>query len=563
VTFLTGIFAKYPELAVYLAMGLGFWLGSIKIRGFSLGGTTGSLLAGIILGIAFQIQLPGAAKSLAFLLFLFGIGYEVGPQFISAMKGSGWRFAALGTFIPIVGLLTTWVVASNLGLTPGFAAGMLSGALTESPTMGTAAEAIQTLNIDEELKQTFIAQIGVADALCYLGGALGVIVFCTTIGPRLLGIDLRAEALKLEAEYGISRTRTGVSSAWQPFEYRAYRIAPEAPAAGLTAAEAETRFPGVRLFVERLRRGDQVIDVQPDTRLMAGDIALVSGPREALVKTLGELAEEIEDRELHDVAVASFQIFVTAAGMVGRTLEDIARDDVVRSVFLRRLVRQDKDIPLGTRTVVERGDIMHVVGSEAAVTRAAKYIGEILSPSDVTDFVAVGVAVFIGAVLGAAASFTVGGISFSIGTSIGVLIAGIATGYIRSRRPLFGRIPDGAVRFMQAFGLAAFVAMVGIGAGPHFVAGIREAGASIVLGGLIVTFVPLVAGLYFGRHVLRINPLLLLGAIAGAQTFTAGLAGVQEKSGSPIAVLGYSGAVPIGHILLTAWGTVIVLLTAR
>jgi putative transport protein len=139
----------------------------------------------------------------------------------------------------------------------------------------------------------------------------------------------------------------------------------------------------------------------------------------------------------------------------------------------------------------------------------------------------------------------------------------MATGYLRSVRPLFGRVPDGAVKFMQSFGLAAFVAMIGIGAGPHFVAGVREAGVSILLGGLLITFTPLFAGLYFGRYVLGINPILLLGAISGAQTFTAGLAAVQEKSGSPIAVLGYSGAVPVAHILLTIWGTVIVLLTAK
>ena len=94
--YLSGFFAKYPEIAIYLALGIGFWIGSFKIRGFSLGGTTGSLLAGIALGLTFTINIPGAAKSLAFLLFLFGIGYEVGPQFVAAMRSSGWRVAVLG-----------------------------------------------------------------------------------------------------------------------------------------------------------------------------------------------------------------------------------------------------------------------------------------------------------------------------------------------------------------------------------------------------------------------------------------------------------------------------------
>jgi putative transport protein len=560
---LSSMLAKYPELAVFLAIGIGYWIGSLKLGGFSLGGVTGSLMAGIVIGLLFKVPVAATAKSLIFLLFLFGIGYEVGPRFFAAMKGAGWRFAVLGAFMPVVGLLTAWQVARFLDLDQGFAAGMLSGALTESPAMGTASEAINALNIADGLKQTLVAHIGVADALCYVFGALGVILVCSTIGPRLLGIDLHEEALKLEAQYGIKRTRAGVASAWKPFEFRAYRVDPSARAAGKTVAEAEQLEPGMRLFVERIRRGNEILEVQADTRLLAGDVVVISGRREALVGVLGARAQEADDRELLDIPVASFQIFVSAKGIAGRTLEDLAGEDAVRGVFLRQVVRYGQEIPIGTQTVIERGDVLHVVGSEAAVLRAVPILGEVIGPSDVTDFFTVGTAIFIGALAGAAASFAFGGVQISIGTSVGTLIAGIMVGYARSLRPVFGRVPDGAVKFMQSFGLAGFVAMVGIGAGPHFVEGVRQAGLSVLLGGMVVTLMPLIVGLYFGRYVLRINPLLLLGALSGAQTFTPGLAAVQEKSGSSIAVLGYSGAVPVGHVFLTMFGTVIVLLMSR
>jgi putative transport protein len=146
---------------------------------------------------------------------------------------------------------------------------------------------------------------------------------------------------------------------------------------------------------------------------------------------------------------------------------------------------------------------------------------------------------------------------------VGTLLAGIFTGYICSVRPIFGRVPDGAVSFMQSFGLAAFVAMIGLGAGPHFLPAIKEAGIGLLIGGMFVTMIPQIAGLYFGRYVLRVNPILLLGGLSGAQTYTAGLAAVQEKSGSTIAVMGYAGAVAVAHVLLTTWGTVIVLLVHR
>lgn len=558
-----GMLSRYPELAVYLAIGIGYWVGAISIRGFKLGGVTGSLIAGIVIGLLFEVPVSAAAKSLVFLLFLFGIGYSVGPRFVSAMRGDGWRYAVLGIFMPVVGLLTAWAVASALGLDAGFAAGLLSGALTESPAMGTAAEAIAALPLGEDERQLLVAHIGVADALCYIFGALGVVLFCANVAPRLLRIDLRAEALRLEEQMGIERDRQGVTSAWHPFEFRAYVVDPGAPIVGRSIGEAEARKGGSRLFALRVRRGGEILEVHPDLRIEAGDVIVVASRRETLVEQIGATAREVDDRELLDIPVASYEIFVSSAEVVGRTLQSLAKDDAVHGVFLRRMVRQGLEIPQGRRTVVERGDVFHVVGAEASVTRAAKVLGVLVQPTDTTDFVAVGLAIFIGALLGAAASFHIAGISVSIGTSVGTLVAGIATGYLRSKRPLFGRVPDSAVQFMQALGLAGFVCMVGIGAGPHFVAAVREAGASLFFGGIVVTSVPLVAGLYFGRYVLRIEPLLLLGAMAGALTFTPGLAAVQEKSGSSIAVLGYSGAVAVGHVLLTTFGTVIVLLIAR
>ncbi len=560
---LTQILAKHPELAVYLALGIGYGVGSLKFRGFSLGGATGSLLAGILIGILVKVPVAGMAKNVLFLLFMFGIGYSVGPKFFKAMKGAGWRFGVLGAFVPVVGLLTAWGVASLLKLDLGFAGGLVSGALTESPAIGTASEAIQAMALPEETKQKLISHVAVADALCYVFGAFGVIYVCGTLGPKLLGIDLRAEAERVEAEYGVVRTKAGIASAWQPFEVRAYRLDAAARIAGQTVGAAEKVIPKARLFVQRIRRGDELLTPKPDTVLQPGDVLAISGRREVLVEVLGSKATEVDDRNLLDIPVASYEVFVSNKEFVGRTLEDLARDDTVHSVFLRCLTRGTEEIPLGTRTVIERGDVLSLVGSESAIERAAKRIGAIVRPLDTTDFVAVGLAIFVGALVGATIYLPVGTTKIFLGTSVGTLLAGVVTGYIRSVRPLFGRVPDGAVAFMQSIGLSGFVAMVGLGAGPEFLPAVREAGLGLLIGGVFVTLVPQIAGLYFGRYVLKANPLLILGALSGAQTFTPGLAAVQEKSGSAIAVLGYTGAVPVAHVLLTTWGSVIVLLMSR
>ncbi|MBD9558980.1 MULTISPECIES: aspartate-alanine antiporter [Ensifer] len=549
---------KYPELAVFLAISIGYLIGGLKFGGFSLGPVTGSLFAGILIGQFADVPIAGMAKSLLFLLFLFGIGYSVGPQFLQALKRDGMKPVLLAVVVCVTGLVTAVVVAKILGLDPGFAAGLLSGALTESPAMGTATEAINALPLPEADRARFVAHIAVADAVCYVFGAVGVILFCSVVGPKLLGIDLVAEALKLEKEYGITRKATGVASAWHRFEIRAYRIAEGAPIAGRSVVDAEATFPEHRLFIQRLRRGGLILEAAPELVIEPGDIVAVSGTREVLVTVLGQRSEEVEDRELLDVPISVTDVLLTSPELNGRSIADVATEGWTRSLYLRTISRGGQEIPLAPGITVQRGDILRLVGPEPVVVSAAKRIGVVVAPATATDFLVLGLAIFLGGLVGVLVTFPIGDMRISLSTSVGTLLAGLVVGHLRTRFPLFGRIPDAAVSLMTALGLAGFVAMTGLHAGPVFGPAIAEAGVGLLVGGMIVTMVPLIVGLYFGRYVLGMNPILLLGGLAGAQTMTAGMAAVQDRSGSSVAVLGYTPAVPIGHILLTTWGTVIV-----
>ena len=557
---LIGFLTKYPELAVFLVIGFGYLIGSVKVRGFGLGPVTGSLLAGMLLGYMVEIPVSSTAKSLLFLLFLFAIGYSVGPKFFKAMKGDGLRWALLAVFMSVSGLVAAYAVARVLKLDVGMAAGLLSGALTESPAIGTAVEAINALPLPEAERAVLVAHVAVADALCYVFGALGVILFCSVVGPRLLGIDLRAAAEAAEKAIGYEREKPGVASAWRPFELRAYRIRSGGTADGRTVAALERLLPDQRVFVERVRHNGQILVAAPDLEVVTGDTVVISGPRDVLAEIVGGSgAEEVDDREALDIPMASYDVLVNSRDVVGRTLREIADSDLaVRSVFLRAIVRGGQDVPVAPGVVVERGDVVRLTGPEPAVVRAAEAVGETLYPSDQTDFVTLSLGIVTGAIIGVLLVVPIGATRIAMGTSVGTLLAGLVTGYLHSVRPRFGRIPEGAVQFMISIGLAAFVAMIGLSAGPHFVDALRKAGIGLFFGGMVVTSVPLLVGLYAGRYLLKLDPVLLLGGIAGAQTMTAGMAAVQERSGSPVAVLGYSGTVAIGHILLTTWGTVIV-----
>jgi len=556
---LAKLFTRYPEMGVYLAVGIGYLFGRLKFRGVGLGVVTGSLLGGILIGNFFHVPVSDQAKSLVFLLFLFGIGYSVGPSFFQNLKGEGWRWAVLGVFVPAIGLITAYTVAHFLKLDPGYSAGMLSGALTESPAIGTASETIRSLSLPDELKQQWIAHIAVADAICYIFGTLGVVWCCSSLGPKLLRFDLRAESKRVEANLGIQRSKLGVYSAWQPIGFRAYTIAQDGLAVGKTVAEAEQGVPGARLFIERIRRKGEIFSPVGATVLQANDTVAVIGRTEIMIKALGPTAREVADPELLAIPVASFDLYITSKTFAGKTLQEIVDGvEEARGVLLRGITRGGHGIPIGTNTVIERGDTLHVTGSEAAVQKLAPLAGRVIHPTEESDLAVLGLAIFIGVLVGATIIIPLGHLRIALGTSVGTLLAGVIVGWMRSVRPWFGIIPAAAILFMRSIGLAAFVAMIGLKAGPIFLQAVREFGYVLFLGGIVVTLTPLIAGLFFGRYVLRLNPALLLGGIAGAQTMIAGVAAVQEKSDSPVATLGYSYTVAFGHVLLTTWGTIIV-----
>lgn len=554
---------RYPELALFLVIAGGYWIGSFKIGAFSLGPVTGALFAGLLLGQFAAVPVSGMTKSFLFLLFLFGIGYSVGPQFMQALKRDGFKPVLLAIVVSVTGLAAAILVAKVLRLDPGFAAGLMSGALSHSAAMGTATDAINGLTLPEADRARLVAHVAVADAICYIFGYAGVILFLTTIAPALLKIDLKGEALKLEQELGMTRDKPGLASAWRKFELRAYRLAPACPLAGLTIAEAEARVPGHRLFIHRLRRGELVIEADPRKVLRPGDIIALSGPRVVIVELVGPRAEEVEDKELLDVPVTIVDVLLTDAKLAGKTLGDASRECWTRGIYLRKLTRGGQDIPVAPGVVLERGDVLQIVGPEPVVKRAAARIGTIIAPSSTVDFVVLGLAIFIGGLVGVLLTFQVGGVKISLTTSIGSLLAGLLVGHLRTQHPLFGRIPDGAVAFMTSLGLAAFVGLTGISAGPVFLGALKEAGIGLLLGGIVVTLLPQIVGLLFGHLALRMSPILLLGALAGSQTVTAAMAAIQDRSASPVAVLGYTPAYPIANILLTIWGGIIVVAFAR
>ena len=556
-TYFVNALRQHPELAVFLTLAVGFFIGRLKIGSFSLGTVIGTLLAGVLIG-QLDIQVPETVKTIFFDLFLFATGYKVGPQFFRGLRKNALTQAALTVVLCVTALLTALAAAKLLRYDRGTAAGMLAGAFTESTVIGTAADAINRLDIPEEQKQRELNNIPMAYAVTYLIGTAFVVWFLSTLAPRLLRVDLRAASRALQSEsMGAAEIEPGVESGYRRWAFRAFRV--ENPALdGRTAAALEARFGGERVFVERVRHGDEIAEAAPETVVRAGDVVALMALRAVIVEAKTLIGPEVDDPELLDVPTAVLDAVVTNKRAAEQSLAEIAVQHG-RGVALQKLVRAGQEMPFTAHTRLNRGDLLQLAGPQRHVERAAAQLGYADRPTSATDMVFVGLGIVIGGFFGLL-SVVVGGLSLTLTASGGALVGGLVFGWLRSVRPTFGRIPEPALWVFDTVGLATFIGVVGLSAGPTFVEGLRRSGPSLLVVGFIVAVTPHLVAILFGRYVLRMNPVILLGACTGAGTNTAALRAVQDAAASKLPALGYTVPYAIGNILLTAWGPVIVAL---
>ena len=331
---------------------------------------------------------------------------------------------------------------------------------------------------------------------------------------------------------------------------------------GKRAADMEVIGPEGRTFVERLRRGDQILPVAPDTRIERGDIVSLHGRRELVLEYGPRIGAEINDRELLDFPVEVARVVVTNREITQRSFGELASWPPSRGVGVRKVLRGGEEIPVSMATVLDRGDVIELVGPQSTVARFAREIGQIEPQTANTNLMLVALGIVVGAFVGLP-YLMLGALKLSLSTSVGVLVAGLFFGWLYSVKPIVGKIPDASINLMSQLGLAGFVAVIGLHAGPVFIDAVRESGARLLLGGVVVTLVPLFIAFAFGHYVLRMAPILLIGAIAGTQTLTPALVAVQEKADSQTPVLGYTVPYALANILLTMWGGFLVMMRVQ
>ncbi|WP_327663207.1 MULTISPECIES: aspartate-alanine antiporter [unclassified Streptomyces] len=557
------IFQPYPELLIFLTVAFGFLFGKIRYKAIALGAVTGCLIAGLILGAWTEVEINGTVKSLFFVMFLFALGYKVGPQFFRGLKTDGLPQVLNAVVVCVSGLLICWVFAAMLGYGPGLSAGLLGGALTQSAVIGVAQDAIGTLpGLSSGAAKNEENLVAIGYAVTYPLGTILCAILLATILPKLYKKDLAAESAQLAKELDAPESDPDLAEGYYEVVLRAYTIErPDIVGRTIDDFENQQKELGHRIYITRVRRDGQILDHTQRTALREGDVVALSALRGSLVDydARTHIGMETDDVELLGYETESLHVVASEKAQLGRTVAELRREPFMVGVYVDKIYRSGAEFPYRLSTKIERGDTLILTGPKRLVDPAGAAIGKPVPTSFATDMIWVGIGIFLGGCIGIPA-LTVSGVPISLSTSGGALIMGLIFGYIRGKYPTYGNVPPGAQWFMDTLGLCMFVAIVGINAGPSFTSGLSEAGWGLLLFGAVATVVPLLIGFFFGHYVQKIRFPILMGVLAGGQTTTAAIGAINESSRSQVPTLGYTIPYAVGNVLLTIWGAVIVLL---
>jgi aspartate-alanine antiporter len=551
--------AHSPEILLFLSLAIGFWIGQFQIGKFQIGGVAGSLLVAVLLSLI-GVPIDNGVKTILFALFIYAVGFESGPQFFKSLGPQSFREIVLALFMAVMGLVTVLIMAKLFSLDKGMAAGLAAGGMTQSAIIGTAGDAISRLGLAAEEAQRLQANVAIGYAVTYIFGSLGAIIICVNILPRFMGRDLHDDALKAEAERleGALVFGAGQAPAIPEIVGRIYKVS---SGAGKTVSVLEGSDGQNAITVERIKRNDQMIEVMPDTVLKNGDTILVVGRRAGVVAASKHVGTELQSSSGMDLVMTTEDVVMRNSSYANRALGDIkaTTSSVLKhGIFVLGIKRQGTALAPSDDTVIKAGDIITVYGTDRDIKRMAIEAGAMLPVSIKTDWIFHGAGLVVGLLIGLIV-IRISDIPLTLGAGGGALLSGLLFGWLRSRHQTMGNMPLPASQLLKDLGLAGFVAAVGLQSGLQAIETIAESGLSLFLIGVVVTVVPLMLAMVFGRYVLRYdNVAVFAGALAGSRSANPAFGGVLDKAGNSIPTVPFAITYALANVFLTLLGPLIV-----
>lgn len=558
---LRSVLRQSPEIAFFLSLALGYWIGKLQFGKFQLGGVAGSLLVAVIIS-QLGVTMDNGLKSVLFALFIYAVGFESGPQFFRSLGRQSLREIAMAAVLALSALATVVLTARLFGLDKGLAAGVAAGGLTQSAIIGTAGSAIGKLGLEAAEAQRLQANVAIGYAVTYIFGSFGAIIVAVNLLPWFMGRSIRDDAQRAEAAslVGTRSYAAGETPAVPELVGRLFRVD---RARGRSIAELESEA-GVPVSIEQVKRGAASIGVQPDLRLEAGDVVLAIGRRAAVLALAQAVGPELQSSAGMDLITVTRDVTIASKAFVGHSIGDIRRHtapELRHGVYVVGLSRGGTALPMRDDTTVATGDVATLYGTAGDVGRAAQAVGTVLLPSDKTDFVFHSLGLVVGLVAGLGVA-RIGAVPLTLGSGGGALLAGLVFGWYRTRHLATGNMPLGASTLLKDLGLAGFVVVVGLQSGRQAVETILSSGLSIFLIGVVVTLLPLLITMIFGRYVLRYdNVAVLAGALTGSRSANPAFGEVLDKAGNSIPTPPFAITYALANVFLTLLGPLVVALT--
>ena len=554
------LFRRSPEIALFLSLAIGYAIGRIRFGKFQLGGVAGSLLAAVAISQV-GVQIDPGVKAILFALFIYAVGYESGPQFFRSLGKQSIKEIVLAAVLALTGLLTVVVMARIFGLDKGLAAGIAAGGLTQSAIIGTAGDAIAKLGVAADEVKRLQGNVAIGYAVTYVFGSFGAIIVCVNILPRLMRRSIRDDAVLAESALhaGVRLMAPGQEPAMPELVGRSYAL--ETGGATVAALEAFDASGGIT--VERVQRSGRLIDVEPSLVLDSADVVLLVGHRQAVVGAAARIGAEVQASDDMSLTLQRSDVVLSNRKLHELTLGQI-RDRTTASarhgVFLLAIARRGETLKLAQETTVQVGDVISIYGAESDVKRVSALIGHVVIEGTKTDFVYMGAGLVVGLLIGLLVA-RVGAIPLTLGSGGGALMSGLLFGWYRSRRQSFGELPVAALQILKDLGLAGFVVVVGLSAGLQAVETIRQQGFTIFGVGVVVTLLPLILTMLFGRYVLRYdNAAVFAGALSGSRSANPAFGEVLTKAGNAIPTVPFAITYALANVFLTLLGPLIVAL---
>ena len=540
-----------PVISIFVCLALGYLIGKLKIKSFTIGATVGTLLVGLLISLVFKgagtYQIDGTVKTIFFSLFIFAIGYEVGPSFFASLKSSGLKIIILSLFFAVAAFVVSIVLFKAFGIGAGEAGGILAGSLTQSAILGTADSTMKGMLSGTELK-TAESQMAIAYALTYVFGTVGVVVFLKNGAAKLIGVNL-TDTVKKKIEQTNFHESSSENTVVGNIKARAFCIENGAEFIGKTIGLVEEQYGDDLTITQIIRKGKKV-NLASDVQLLEGDTVTIIGLLDAVLHFEAPGMKETDDSEALKLDVIKQEIVLTNHFSLD-VIKHLSENGIVISERKR-----DNNV-LSEDQALKALDHLTLVGPKALIAKVVKKLGYVKDTGTETDVSFISMGLVVGLLIGAI-SFVVSGIPITLGSGGGALIGGLLFGYYQDKHSNYGLMPKATRWFCKSVGLNLFIAIVGLTSGASFLSALQSMGVKVLLIGVLVTILPHIASVYFGRFVLKLDAVDIIGALCGAGTCTAALNGVVEEYESSIFAVAYTPGYAMGNILLTVLGPLVV-----